>query len=214
MKRLKLQLKNIMLSGNSINAAYKQLRFERIDDISILSNFFCGVEKMDIFIHDLESGLQSFIVKHSDSETYIARIGEHIVGLFSIMKSNVEFDDEDKDDMILGIAHKPEIAYENPDYLQQNRFFEALEIAYLAIDKDWQHRGIGTNIISAIAQRAIQLIDNCQFLIVNAYHDTDYSAVGFYKAYGFEIYSPIPVSNTWSMIYVINPHILVEEKDS
>ena len=38
-----------MLSGN--NEEYIDLVFERIDNASVLSNFYCGIPDMDDFIH-------------------------------------------------------------------------------------------------------------------------------------------------------------------
>jgi hypothetical protein len=38
-----------MQSGN--NEEYIDLVFERIDDASVLSNFYCGIPDMDDFIH-------------------------------------------------------------------------------------------------------------------------------------------------------------------
>jgi hypothetical protein len=39
-----------MQSGN--NEEYIDLVFERIDDASVLSNFYCGIPDMDDFIHE------------------------------------------------------------------------------------------------------------------------------------------------------------------
>lgn len=40
-----------MLSGNK-EEEYINLVFERIDDASVLSNFYCGIDEMDEFIHN------------------------------------------------------------------------------------------------------------------------------------------------------------------
>ena len=47
-------VKNIMQSGN--NEEYIDLIFERIEDASILSNFYCGIPDMDDFIHEKLQG--------------------------------------------------------------------------------------------------------------------------------------------------------------
>ena len=43
-----------MQSGN--NEEYIDLIFERIDDASVLSNFYCGIPDMDDFIHEKLQG--------------------------------------------------------------------------------------------------------------------------------------------------------------
>lgn len=43
-----------MQSGN--NEEYIDLIFERIEDASILSNFYCGIPDMDDFIHEKLQG--------------------------------------------------------------------------------------------------------------------------------------------------------------
>jgi hypothetical protein len=43
-----------MQSGNS--EEYIDLIFERIDDASVLSNFYCGIPDMDVFIHEKLQG--------------------------------------------------------------------------------------------------------------------------------------------------------------
>lgn len=40
-----------MLSGNK-EEEYFDLVFERTDDVSVLSNYYCGIEEMDDFIHN------------------------------------------------------------------------------------------------------------------------------------------------------------------
>lgn len=36
----------------SNESEYVDLVFERIDDASVLSNFYCGIQEMDDFIHE------------------------------------------------------------------------------------------------------------------------------------------------------------------
>ncbi len=87
-----------------------------------------------------------------------------------------------------------------------------MEIAYLAVSKDCQHQGIGSTIIKAITQRAVKTIKNCQFIKVEAYHIDNYSAVDFYRKYGFEISTPLPIGDVWPLHYVITPHAFKDEE--
>lgn len=56
-----------MLSGNK-EEEYINLVFERIDDASVLSNFYCGIDEMDEFIHNkLQDYLNKTGVTHTQS---------------------------------------------------------------------------------------------------------------------------------------------------
>lgn len=68
-----------MLSGNK-EEEYLDLVFERIDDASVLSNFYCGIEEMDEFIHHK---LQSYLTR-TECEAYTVRQGEEIVAMLSV----------------------------------------------------------------------------------------------------------------------------------
>lgn len=46
------------------------LTYERTDDMSVLSDFYCGIEKMDNFIHDR---LQAKINGMPELESYVIR---------------------------------------------------------------------------------------------------------------------------------------------
>lgn len=60
---------------------YNGLIYERTDDMSVLSEFYCGIFEMDDFIHN---NLQEAI-NHYTLETYIVKDSENeIVAMFSI----------------------------------------------------------------------------------------------------------------------------------
>ena len=56
-----------MQSGN--NEEYIDLIFERIDDASVLSNFFCGIPDMDDLIHEKLQGYPAYMVDILSEET-------------------------------------------------------------------------------------------------------------------------------------------------
>ena len=199
-----------MSSGNSFSDI--QLEFERIDDVSVLSNFFCGVNVMDEFIHADVNGLQSYIDKYDKTKTYLAKIKEEIVAFFSILESEIILDADSKDDMKSRISHKPERAFNYPEYLDEEKY-PAIEIVYLAVEKSKRNQGIGRAIIMAIAKIAENILDDCDFLTVDAYHTKEYSAVGFYSNLGFDKKTVIPYADIWPMYYVINHHIYGDDED-
>jgi hypothetical protein len=74
-----------MSSGNK--NLVKDIRIERIDDMSVLSTFYCGNDEMDDFIQAKENGLESFIKSKTDISTYVAKIEQDVVAFFSIRES-------------------------------------------------------------------------------------------------------------------------------
>ena len=64
--------------------------------------------------------------------------------------------------------------------------YPAMDIAYFAIQKNWQGKHIGDFLIKQIADLARrQTLAGCQFLTVEALATKEYSAVGFYERCGF-----------------------------
>ena len=192
-----------MSSGN--NGFVKDIKIERIDDVSVLSTFYCGNGEMDDFIQAKENGLESFMKSKTDISAYVAKIEHDVVAFFSIRESTLELDEDDKEDMVMGISSKPDIAYKNPSYLSE-KVFKALEISYFAVHKDKQKQGIGFALLNVIKEYAIRKIEDCQFIMVGAYHSHDYSAVDFYSKFGFTKHTPTPIEDVWPMYYVIYPH--------
>ena len=103
-----------MQSGNS--EEYIDLVFERIDDASVLSNFYCGITDMDVFIHEK---LQGYL-NRTGCEAYVIKQKNEIVAMLSLGKDMLSLDDDDKDDMRSGYIPKPTIASEDqsfPDFV-------------------------------------------------------------------------------------------------
>jgi GNAT superfamily N-acetyltransferase len=151
-----------MQSGNN-RTVFTDLVFERIDDASILSNFYCGIPEMDSF-------------------------------------------------MISGFIPKPNIALENQEYLSENEF-PAVEITYLAVEKDWRGQGIGEYIISQVERKVQRERPECEFITVEAYITKGYSAVGFYNHCDFTpAEPPTGYKDTLRMYKVLHP-ITLPEKD-
>lgn len=164
-------------------------------------NFFCGIADMDHFIHNR-------LQHHIDEEhlqTYIAKDNGIIVGMFSIRPDRLTLDDDDKDEMRMGMEPKPLHAITDTTFLDSNSF-DALEIAYLAVSKDYQHQGIGEYIINELCLKAKADNPNCEFLTVEAYKTNDYSAIGFYLKCGFKPRElPNPAYDVLKMSRVITP---------
>ena len=136
-----------MLSGN--NEEYIDLVFERIDDASVLSNFYCGIPDMDDFIHEK---LQGYL-NRTGCEAYVIRQKDEIVAMLSLGDDTLNLDDDDKDDMRSGYIPKPTIALEDQSFLAEKEF-PAVEITYLAVEKGRRGQGIGPERLRLSPRRA------------------------------------------------------------
>lgn len=189
-----------MLSGNN-EEEYLDLVFERIDDASVLSNFCCGVDEMDEFIHNK---LQEYLTK-TGCDTYTIKQGDEIVAMLSLGDDTLSLDDDDKDDMRSGFVPKPNIALENKDFLEEKEF-QAIEITYLAVKKERRGQGIGGFIISQIENKILRDSPECEFITVEAYKTNNYSAVGFYSKCDFTpAEQPLSYKDTLRMYKVLHP---------
>lgn len=68
---------------------------------------------------------------------------------------------------------------------------DMIDVACLAIHKEFQHQGIGTAILEYILDNADSILPNVEYLHVDALDmdDGSYSAVPFYKKFGFKLYA-------------------------
>ena len=157
-----------------------ELDYERTDDVSVLSDFYCGIDEMDEHIH---KRLQSDIDSEINSETFIIRNDGEIVATTTIVKKDIEI--------------------EVPD----GKFsLEAMEIEYLAVRKDMQRKGIGKQILAWIERKVYDECKEIRYLSVCAYIDVDtkYTAEPFYAKSQFMPNSkPHPLANHVKMVKII-----------
>ena len=197
-----------MQSGNKY-----RLRFERVEDASLLSEFNCGLDVMDRFIH---SSLQWCIDYHY-CIVYAVKDNEEIVGIVALGCDKLELDTSDKEELQMGFFPKPEIDFNYRDTFWAKSSYPAIEITYLAVKKEKRHLGIGEYIIEAIGQRALDPRFNlagCQFLTVEAYNRGESSAVGFYNRCDFiAAEEPNPNKETLRMYKTILPLVQFDDED-
>ena len=188
-----------MQSGN--NEEYIDLVFERIDDASVLSNFYCGIPDMDDFIHEK---LQGYL-NRTGCEAYVIKQKDEIVAMLSLGNDTLNLDDDDKDDMRSGYIPKPTIALEDQSFLTEKEF-PAVEITYLAVERRRRGQGIGEYIISQVEAKVLRDNPECEFITVEAYKTKDYSAVGFYDRCDFTpAEPPLGYKDTLRMYKVLHP---------
>lgn len=197
-----------MQSGNKY-----RLRFERVEDASVLSDFICGLDVMDQFIH---SGLQWCIDYHY-CVVYAVKDSETIVAIVALGCDKLELDTSDKEELQMGYFPKPDIDYNYKHTFWAKSSYPAIEITYLAVRKDKRHLGIGEYIVEAVAQRALDARFNlagCQFLTVEAYSRGEASAVGFYSRCDFiAAEEPNPNKETLRMYKTILPIVQFDEDE-
>ena len=152
-----------------------QLFRESFTDASILSEFTCGLQEMDDFIHH---NLQSFLDTKPCNAYCLKDATETIVAFFVLQPEMISILDEDtKEDMQL--IH-PDIQLETIEY-------KTMEIEYLAVSKKRQRQGIGTECIAQIMSIAQEMQDEeLFFLTADAFKTGEYSAVPFYRKCGFD----------------------------
>lgn len=155
--------------------------FERVENASSLSSFYCGLKQMDDFIHDLKGGLNLY-VELGLTNLWTVKIGEDVVAIFALSKSVLTLNSDDRRYLVGDGLKMDEAIFENKDN------FPAIEIDYLAVSEKHRERKIGSFVLNEIAMKACSdQLSATMFLTVEALVVSGvYSAVGFYKKNGFK----------------------------
>lgn len=129
-------------------------------------NYFdCANDELNIFFKKYASQNQ---FKHYIGSTYIAMIGNIIVGFITINVSSIKIDD-----------------YENLDQKFPKYPLPILRISRLAVDKRFQNKGIGKELLKFVLNLSLQQKE--QFGCIGVVVDAKKEAVDFYKQFGFQI---------------------------
>ena len=182
--------------------------FERLTDTSCLHDFCCGVIPMDCFIQD---GFDLSIANHYCS-AYIVKESlkeSKVLALFALSFDSLDLDIDDRNEIITGVSNTniPEFTDNYKDIFLTKPRYPALEIAYLAVDKNYHKSGLGKIIVEAIVQKAQkQDLAGCQFITVEALNTQEYNAVGFYDKCCFSACEyPNPNKGTLRMFRTLYP---------
>ncbi len=154
--------------------------FERAEDTSALSNFYCGLSSMDNFIHDKERGLEKY-VKLRLTNLWIVKSGVDVIALFALSKGTLTLSSDDRNNLERsGMQIDEKIFYDRATY-------PSIEIDYLAISETMSRQSIGSFILNEIAKQAMaDRLSATMFLTVEAIDTLAYSAVRFYKKNDFK----------------------------
>ena len=139
------------------------IRKLQIDDKK--DHFDCGDMELNQFFKRYASQNQ---FKHYIGSTYVAAIDNIIVGYVTISASSIKIAD-----------------YENLKEKLPNYPLPILRVSRLAVDKNYQNKGIGKKLLKLVLKLSIEQKNSfgCIGIIVDAKSD----AVDFYKKYGFEM---------------------------
>jgi len=167
-----------------IESLLRQVVIEPVQDFHCLSDFHSGIEAMDAFIH---GDFQQSVENHYCSAYSVKHNGE-LIAIFALSFDSIDLDIDDKENLET-FSHgtdKPSIDWNYQDTFYSKPRYPALDIAYLAVKKEWQRQHVGKFLISQIAEKArTQSFAGCQFLTIESLATKDYSAVGFYESCGF-----------------------------
>lgn len=169
---------------NQINTLSGNIDIVPLEDFHCLNTFCSGVESMDIFIR----GDFHLSIENHYCTAYLAKYGEEVVAVFALSFDSLDLDIDDKDELNTGLSSTgtPDIDWNYRDTFYAKPRYPALDIAYLAVQKEWRGKRIGHYLIEMIAEQArSQSFAGCQFLTVEALATSEYSAVGFYSRCGF-----------------------------
>ena len=179
----------------------ERLTIAHLKGVEELKDFYCGVSKMDEFIHGgLEASLQNDYCK-----AYSVRNEKgDLVAFFALSFDSLQLDLDDIDDLQNGWTDSstPQPTQEYFRTFWSKVHYPALEIAYLAVSEQYQKQHIGTQVLEAIDEMARQQqFAGCQFLTVGAYVSEEYSAVKFYTKNHFAKLTPVPIHDTLRMYH-------------
>lgn len=185
------------------------LSFQPLRHTKELEHLFCGIDVMDEFLHS--DNLRETLIKHRCDSYLVKDDKDYIVGFFALDITTLELDDDYKAELLDGWldAAKPEFQTEEElkDFLEC-KSFEVVDIAYLAIDKNFQRLGYGSEVMAIIFDLARIKRPNGIFLTVDALHlpQKNYSAVSFYEKFGFQRMLP-PSIDTIRMFCTVYPFL-------
>ncbi len=163
---------------------FSNLTSEKITDFHCLKTFYSGVEAMDKFIQ----GDFRLSVENHYCSAYGVWHKEELVAIYALSFDSLDLDSDDKEELEAGMSStgSPDIDWNYKDTFYAKPRYPALDIAYLAVRKEYRGNNVGHSIVEMIVERARnQSFAGCQFLTVEALATSEYSAVGFYSRCGF-----------------------------
>ncbi len=172
-----------------------------ISDFGSLKSFSCGIQPLDEFIH---SELEIYSKNHYCSAYSVSTKykSDDVVAVFALAFDSIGLESDDFEEMNSGISDtwRPKVEEDHRIKFENKSVYPAIEIAYLAVREDYQHKNLGKAIVDEIAEYAKrQTLAGCVFLTVKAYHTSSHSALGFYQRCHFAKLTPRQQGEVWPM---------------
>lgn len=140
-------------------------------DSQSLSDFYCGNEKLDKFLRD--DIFRCARIKYLKPYKCVIKANGKIAGVVTLANDLLELSFEDKCDWY-------NEAEEGADIIESIASFPALNIAHLAIRREYQSCGIGRILVSMIiASFSKNSPAGCQFITVDAINNP--RTISFYE---------------------------------
>lgn len=140
------------------------LRIERLQRVHAVENFDCGKDALNRFL--IRYALQN--QQAGASQSYVALAGEEIVGYYTLVVGQVEYQDAPERPR-KGLAHHP---------------VPIMLLARLAIALKWQGKGVGSGLLKDAMMRTLQAADIAGIRAF-AVHAKDDEARAFYERFDF-----------------------------
>jgi len=144
-------------------------RIEKLARHHVIEHFDCGSAPLDTFLRRFALGNQSA----GAAQTYVAAAGERVVGYYSLCSGQVEYGDA-PERLRKGLARHP---------------VPVVLLARLAVDRQWQGRGLGAALLLDALRRLLAAADILGIRAVMV-HAKDDAARRFYEHFDFD---PSPI---------------------
>jgi GNAT superfamily N-acetyltransferase len=141
------------------------LRIEKLDRRHVVEAFDCGREPLNRFLS--RYALQN--QQAGPAQTYVALAGDLIVGYYTLVVGQVEYDDAPQR-LSKGLARYP---------------VPIMLLARLAIAVEWQGKGLGAGLLKDAMLRTLQAAEIAGIRAF-AVHAKDDEAKAFYEHFDFE----------------------------
>lgn len=169
----------------------EKIQFKRLTGESDVSDFDCGDSKEE---EDLNDFLKNDALNHQNKRmgnTQLVHYKNKVVAFFTLMMDKVHLSEKEKKKVDL-----KEFGY---------TYLPALKVGRFAVDRRYQHKGVGPYLIKVITGLALAEDSEypaCRFITVDSY----VSKVPWYEGLGFEKNEAVkPGDNTISMRYDLEP---------
>lgn len=139
-------------------------RIEKLRRDHAVDRFDCGQEALNRFL--VRHALQN--QQAQASQTYVAVVGDEVVGFYTLVVAQVEYDDAPQR-LGKGLARHP---------------IPLMLLGRLAVASSWQGKGLGSGLLKDAMLRTLHAADIAGIRAM-AVHAKDDDARAFYERYGF-----------------------------